>query len=145
WTVGSGVYDLGLKYGVDFDYIQTPFYGSQKRWAAETGWSLGVNSASANTEAAWKFVEFCLRPENLLQINIDCDMIPPRVSVAHDPDYLAAVPYAAPILDCIDGASFVGYFNTDTLKEAICDAFVEIILNDMSVDDAVAEINDALN
>ncbi|MCL2486447.1 MAG: extracellular solute-binding protein, partial [Oscillospiraceae bacterium] len=41
WTVGSGVYDLGLKYGVDFDYIQTPFYGSQKRWAAETGWSLG--------------------------------------------------------------------------------------------------------
>ncbi|MCL1895689.1 MAG: extracellular solute-binding protein [Clostridiales bacterium] len=145
WTIGSGINDYELEYGVDFEYIQTPFYGPQKLWAAETGWSLGVNSSSANIDAAWKYVEFCLEPENLLQINIDCGMIPPRKSVAHDPDYVAAVPYAAPILDCLDGASFIGYFNTDTLKEAICNMYVDIVLNGTGVDDAVSELNDELN
>jgi len=145
WTIGSGVNDYELEYGVDFEYIQTPFYGPQKRWAAETGWSLGVNSSSGNADAAWLFVEFCLRPENLLRINIDCDMIPPRKSVAHDPEYIAAVPYAAPILDVLDGASFIGYFNSDTLKEAICNMYVDMILNDTSVDDAISALNDELN
>ena len=145
WTVAAGIYDYELEYGVDFEYIQTPFYGPQKRWAAETGWSLGVNSASGNIDAAWKFVEFCLRPENLMQINIDCGMIPPRKSVAHDPDYVAAVPYAAPILDVLDGASFIGYFNSDTLKEAICNMYVDIIINGTSVDDAISELNAELN
>ena len=145
WTVGEGIYGYDLEYGVDFEYIQTPFYGSQKLWAAETGWSLGVNAASANTDAAWKYVEFCLRPENLLQINIDCGMIPPRKSVAHDPAVVAAVPYAAPILDVLDGASFIGYFNTDTLKEAICNMYVDMIINGTSVDDAISELNDELN
>ena len=145
WTVGAGINDYGLEYGVDFEYIQTPFYGSEKRWAAETGWSLGVNSGSGNTDAAWKFVEFCLRPDNLLQINIDCGMIPPRKSVAHDPAFVAAVPYAAPILDVLDGASFIGYFNSDTLKEAICNMYVDIILNGTSVDDAIADLNAELN
>ena len=145
WTIGLGINDYGLEYGKDFEYIQTPFYGPQKRWAAETGWSLGVNSSSSNTDAAWKYVEFCLRPENLLQINIDCGMIPPRKSVAHDPAYVEAVPYAAPILDCLDGASFIGYFNTDTLKEAICNMYVDIIINGTSVDDAISALNDELN
>ena len=145
WTIGSGINDYGLEYGVDFEYIQTPFYGPQKLWAAETGWSLGVNSSSANIDAAWKYVEFCLEPDNLLQINIDCGMIPPRKSVAHDPDYVAAVPYAAPILDCLDGASFIGYFNTDTLKEEICNMYVDIILNGTGVDDAISALNDELN
>jgi len=145
WTIGLGINDYGLEYGKDFEYIQPPFYGPQKRWAAETGWSLGVNSSSANSDAAWKFVEFCLRPENLLQINIDCGMIPPRKSVAHDPAYVAAVPYAAPILDCLDGASFIGYFNTDTFKEAICNMFVDMVQNGTSVDDAVAALDGDLN
>lgn len=141
WTIGLGINDYGLEFGKDFDYIQTPFYGPQKLWAAETGWSLGVNSKSDNPDAAWKFVEFCLRPENLLQINIDCGMIPPRKSVAHDPAFVQAVPYAAPILDVLDGASFIGYFNSDTFKEAICNMYVDIIINDTNVDDAVAELN----
>ena len=145
WTIGLGINDYGLKYGKDFEYIQTPFYGPQKLWAAETGWSLGVNSSSENADAAWDFVEFCLRPENLLQINIDCGMIPPRKSVAHEPEFIEAVPYAGPILGCLESASFIGYFNTDTFKEAICNMYVDIILNDTSVDDAISALNDELN
>lgn len=145
WTITTGTGDYKLEYGKDFDYIQSPFYGSEKRWAAETGWGMAVNSSSQYTDAAWKFVEFCLRPENLLQINIDCGMIPPRKSVAHDPAYVKAVPYAAPILDVLDGASFIGYFNTDTFKEAICNMFVDIIQNGTSIDDAISGLNDTLN
>ena len=141
WTIG-GAEDYDMELGVDFDYIATPFYGSKKAWAAETGWSLSVNSASANSEAAWKFVEFMTAPDNLLQINIDCGMIPPRKSVAHDAGYLAAVPYAAPILNVLDGALFIGYFNSDVLKEGICDMVVSIVIDGADIDDAILELND---
>jgi len=141
WTIG-GAEDYDMELGVDFDYIATPFYGSQKAWAAETGWSLSVNNATSNAEAAWKFIEFMTAPDNLLKINIDCGMIPPRKSVAHDAGYLAAVPHAAPILNVLDGARFIGHFNSDVLKEGICDMVVSIVLEGTDIDDAIQELND---
>jgi len=141
WTIG-GAEEYDMELGVDFDYVATPFYGPSKAWAAETGWSLSVNSSSANSEAAWKFVQFMTEPDNLLQINIDCDMIPPRKSVAHDAGYLAAVPYAAPILNVLDGAQFIGHFNSDVLKEGICDMVVSIVIDGAAIDDAIIELND---
>jgi len=141
WTIG-GAEEYDMELGVDFDYVATPFYGQKKAWAAETGWSLSVNSAGANKDAAWKFIEFMTDPDNLLQINIDCGMIPPRKSVAHDPDYLAAVPHAEPILNVLDGAQFIGHFNSDVLKEGICNMVVAIVVEGMGIDDAIAELND---
>jgi len=144
WTIPSGEEDFDLTYGEDFDYVAMPFYGSQKLWAAETGWGLAVNSGSENAEAAWKFVEFCLKPDTLREINIACGMIPPRKSVAHDPAFVAKLPYAKPIIDVLDGASFIGPINTDVLKEAIADAFVDMIQNGTPAATVVAHINEAL-
>lgn len=144
WTIPVGEEEYGVTYGTDFDYVSMPFYGSEKRWAAETGWGLAVNAASSNADAAWEFISFCMRPENLLQLNIDRGMIPPRKSVANDPAYLEAVPYAKPILDVIDGASFIGPINTDLLKEAMINAFTDVAQNGVSVDDAVVKLNQDL-
>lgn len=141
WSIPVGEEEFDITYGEEFDYVPMPFYGTEKRWAAETGWGLAVNSGSANTEAAWKFISFCLRPENLIQLNIDRGMIPPRKSVAHDPAYVKAVPYAKPILDVLDGAAFVGPINTDVLKESICNMYADIIQNNTPIDAAVAKLN----
>jgi multiple sugar transport system substrate-binding protein len=141
WSIPVGEEEYGISYGKEFSYVPMPFYGPEKRWAAETGWGLAVNSGSENTDAAWKFVSFCLRPDNLLQLNVDRGMIPPRKSVAHDPAYVEAVPYAKPILDVLDGASFVGPINTDVLKESICNMFADIIQNNTPIDTAVAKLN----
>lgn len=142
WTIPSGDEDYGLEYGVDFSYAAMPFYGDKKLWAAETGWGLAVNAGSEYEEAAWEFVSFCLRPENLLGLNIDRGMIPPRKSVAHKQEFVDAVPFAKPILDVLDGASFIGPINTDILKESICAMFADIVQNNTPIDEAVAALNE---
>lgn len=141
WTIPVAVEEYGIAYDEQFSYIPMPFYGDQKLWAAETGWGLAVNSGSAYADAAWEFISFCMRPENLLQLNIDRGMIPPRKSVAHDPSLIEAMPFAEPIVSVLDGASFIGPINTDVLKEAICNMYADIIQNGTSIDDAVAKLN----
>ena len=141
WTIPVGESQYNQTYGKDFDYIPMPFYGSQKKWAAETGWGLAVASSSPNADMAWKFVSYCVSPDTLMQIDIDRGLIPPRKSVANDPSFLQAVPYAKPIIDVLDGASFVGFINTDNLKEAITNAFVDMVQNNTPVDDEVKKLN----
>ncbi|MDR0876787.1 MAG: extracellular solute-binding protein [Treponema sp.] len=145
WTIPTGKETYGVELGTDFDYIPSPFYGDQKKWAAETGWGLVVNGGSAHQEEAWKFVEYLLRPENILQNAIDRGNIPPRKSVARDPKYLAAVPFAKPVLDVLEGASFVGYINTDVMKNAIDNAFVDYVEGGASLDATITRINNELN
>jgi len=145
WVVPEGENEYDLQYGVDFEYVAMPFYGDQKLFAAETGWGLAVNANSKNQDAAWKFIEFWLESDRLLQYNIACGMIPPRKSISHDPALLNAMPYIAPIVDILDGGRFIGYFNTDTLKEAVCNMYVDIISNGTPVADAVKALDATLN
>lgn len=141
WVIPVGEEEYELTYEKEFSYTPIPFYGSEKRWAAETGWGLAVNANSDYADAAWKFISFFMRPENLRQVNIDRGQIPPRKSVAHDPTFVEAMPYAQPILDVLDGASWIGPINTDVLKEAICNMFADIVQNDTPIDDAIAKLN----
>jgi multiple sugar transport system substrate-binding protein len=141
WTIPIGEETYGVTYGKDFDYIQIPFFGPQKKWVAETGWGYVVNANTKDQEAAWKFVEFCVRPENLMKIDTVRGLIPPRKSVARDPDYLKALPYAKPIIDIIDGVNYMGYINTEALKRIINNALVDMVQNGTPAAVAVKKIN----
>jgi multiple sugar transport system substrate-binding protein len=145
WTIPTGkeMYDVDL--GVDFDYIPSPFYGPEKKWAAETGWGLVVNAGTQYPDEAWKFVEYCLRPENIMKNVVARGNIPPRKSVAKDPAYLAAIPYAKPEVDALDGASFIGYINTDVMKEEMNNTLLDIVQNGVSVEAALQNLTGKLN
>ena len=143
WVIPTGEQSYGLTLGAEFDYVGTPFYGPEKKWAAETGWGLAVNANSSNSEAAWLFVEFMTEPENLQQINIDCAMIPANKEVAQG--FGSVAPHLQPILDVLDGAQHVGLINTDVLKEAINNAFVDMVQNGTPASEAVQNINNALS
>ncbi|MCL2818959.1 MAG: extracellular solute-binding protein, partial [Actinomycetia bacterium] len=145
WVVPEGEAEYGLTYGEDFEFVSMPFYGPDKKFAAETGWGLAVNSATKNEEAAWKFVEFWSQKERLLAYNIATATIPPYKSLAHDPSFVEALPYMAPIVDVLDGGQFIGHFNTSTLKEEVSNMFVDIIDNGTSVEDAVKALDDIMN
>lgn len=118
WILADLEESYGLTYGEDFDFIPIPPFveGAEQKWAAETGWSLCVAADTQNNDAAWRFVRFAMEPENLLQHNIDCAQIPPRKSVANDPEFIAAVPYMEQIVGLLDGAEYVGKFDTDIVK-----------------------------
>ena len=132
WIVADAAGSYGLELGVDFDYIPTPPFveGAEQKWAAETGWSLCVPKATKVADAAWKFVDFILQPENLLQHNINCAQIPPRASVASDPAFLEGVAYMKPVIDILGSAQYLGSFNSDILKNHVQQMFMSLVSED---------------
>ena len=132
WIVADCEATFGLTYGEDFEYIaQPPFVeGAEQLWAAETGWSLCVANKSQVSDAAWKFVEFVMQPENLLRHNIACGQIPPRKSVAEDPAYVESFPYMKPMIDILDKSVYVGSFNTGIVKNYITQMFISLCSED---------------
>lgn len=145
WVISEGVNDFELSFGKDFDYIEMPWYGTEKRFAAETGWSLAINSHTKAKEAAYKFIEFFYQDEILLQHNINASQIPPKKSVANDPKFIKELPYMDVVIANLDGAEFVGYFNTDRMKETVNDVFTKYGLGEYkSIDDAISDMNQRL-
>lgn len=126
WTISEGEHVFELKYGEDFKYVAMPWYTDTPKFAAETGWSIVINNETKEHEAANKFLEFFYQDDIMLQHNIKAAMIPSKKDVAHDPALIEAMPYAAPLVDILDKAQFIGKFNTDVYKEAINDTFVEL-------------------
>lgn len=145
WVMPEGINDYGLEYGTDFEYVSMPFYGDEKLFASETGWGIAVNSASKKQEAAWKFIEFWTDPARMVDHNIACGMVPASKTAAHDPKFVEALPFMAPLVDILDGGRFIGYFNTDTLKEAVTEMYVDIVNNNRPVKEALDELDQRLN
>jgi len=148
WVISMLDEDYGKKYGVDFDYIKFPFYGSIQAFTAETGWSMCVPKSTKVADAVWTYVKFFLRPENLIQHNINCAQLPPRRSVAANPELVRQMPYMAPLLDILQYGKYIGPFNTDVLKLSLRATFVSLCLRDgryQNVAAALAALERQLN
>ena len=130
WVISMLDEEYGKEYGVDFDFIKFPFYGSIPAFPAETGWSMCVPKATKVADAAWTYVRFFLKPENLMQHNIRCAQLPPRKSVAANPEFVKQLPYMAPLLDVLQYGKFIGPFNTEVLKLGMRDVYVSLCLKD---------------
>lgn len=146
WVISEGEGSFGLEYGVDFDYVEMPWYGDKVAFAAETGWALSVNGSSAQQEAAYKFLEYFYQDEQLLAHNVAAAQIPAKISVAQDPELLELMPFAKPLVGILDDARFIGYFNTDQFKEAVNNMFVDLVMGTTpSVDEALISLEEHLN
>lgn len=67
-----------------------PFAGDVPTFVAETGWTYVVSEDSKNKDNAFKFVEFCLEPENAREFNLTTATIPSLKSLAEDPQFTDA-------------------------------------------------------
>ena len=146
WCIPEGIQTFELEYGKDFSYVSMPWTGPEEKFAAETGWSLAVNGESKVKEVAYDFLEYFYSDEVLLQHNINTGMIPPKKSVAQSEEYNKQVAYAQPLTKILDNAQYIGYFNTDVLKEKINDAFVDYCSGIYdNVDDALDTLTTDIN
>lgn len=125
WTIAEGIATFGLTLGEEFSYVPMPWYAEQEAFAAETGWAIAVNAASGKQEAAFRFLEFFFSDEVIMQHNIACGHIPAKVSVATSDEYLGLMPHVASLVQILDKAQFIGYFNTDQFKEIINAVFLD--------------------
>lgn len=149
WVLSELQGTYGFEAGVDYDYIHQPAFveGVDQKWVAETGWSLCVPKNTANADAAWRFVEFLLEPENLERHNIECAQIPPRASVANDPAFQEAAPYLKPLIPILDKAEFLGRFNSDILKDYVRQTYNALVTDDgtySSVEEACQKLTEDL-
>ena len=146
WALNAGSDTFGLTLGKEFDYVPMPWYGDTKAFAAETGWSLAINSKSTHQDAAFKFIEFFFQDDRILGHNIAAAQIPAKKSVAQSAAYLEACPYAKPLVDVLEYGQFIGFFNTDRLKECISNAIIGYAQGEFkTVDEAVADLEAKCN
>ena len=146
WAISEGLHSFDLKLGEDFDYVAMPWYGSEKKFASETGWSLAVNENTKNKEIAFKFLEFMYQDEILLAHNIKSTQVPAKKSVAHNAELIKSMPYLGVLIDILDGSQFIGYFNTDEFKESINNTFVDLSMGKhATVEEALKSLNETLN
>ncbi len=148
WCLAEGMNDFGLEYGKDFSYEAMPFYGSEKRFATETGWSMGVAAglSEEKNELAFDFLEYFFSDDVIMQHNLACGQIPAKKEVAESKEYLDKFEYAAPLVPILEGGQFIGMFNTDVFKENVNNVFSAYCKGQYAdTDAALGELQDALN
>jgi ABC-type glycerol-3-phosphate transport system substrate-binding protein len=125
WGIGEGA-AYELTYGEDFEYVPVPLYGEKMGFAAETGWGIMVPKNGANVDAAWKFVEFFVQAENLVEHNIACNQLPPRKSMLTNETYIEAMPNVTFLLDILPEGQWMGPYNTSGMREVFNNMFIEL-------------------
>lgn len=148
WVIAEGINDFELEYGKDFSYEKMPFYGDKKAFAAETGWSMGVSSTISEDQqkAAFDFLEYFFSDDVIMSHNLACGTIPAKKAVAQSDEYVEEFPYAEPLVGILDGAQFIGLFNTDVFKENVNDIFSGYISGKYdSVDQALEKLEKKCN
>ena len=148
WCLAEGQNDFGLEYGKDYTYYSMPFYGPEKKFAAETGWSMAVAAGldDAKKEAAFDFLKYFNSDEVIMGHNLACGTIPAKKEVAQSEDYLNKFEYAKPLAPILDGGQFIGLFNTDVFKENVNNVFSAYCKGKYeSTDAALKELEKNLN
>lgn len=125
WAIGEGAtYDLS--YGEDFEYVPVPKYGEQMGFASETGWGLIVPGNGKNVDAAWEFVKFFSRPENLVEHNIACNQLPPRSSLLDSEIYKEKMPNISFLLEILPEGQWMGPYNTSDMRAVFNEMFINL-------------------
>ncbi len=148
WCLAEGQNDFGLEYGKDYTYYSMPFYGPEKKFAAETGWSMAVAAGldDAKKEAAFDFLKYFNSDDVIMGHNLACGTIPAKKEVAQSEDYLNKFEYAKPLAPILDGGQFIGLFNTDVFKENVNNVFSAYCKGKYeSTDAALKELEKKLN
>jgi multiple sugar transport system substrate-binding protein len=95
-------------------YVALPYFGSEPKLVAASGWGLSVSANSEVQEAAWDFVKYvALDADNAVQWNLASGTLPAlkdnASGAAHD-ELVAAFPHFGPFLDILQYAQGEGAF-----------------------------------
>ena len=132
-----------------FDYVSLPpLMSSQYKFASVGGWGYVVAKTAKNPEVAWKLAAFLgADPANVMFFNSKSATIPAMKSVAKDPKYAEAVPFAAAVLPILGDGQYQGDLtDSDQLSyEIIYPTILDAIQGNLSAEEAANSINEAAN
>jgi multiple sugar transport system substrate-binding protein len=146
WYAG----DAKLAYpDLAFDYVTLPpMMGSEHKFASVGGWGYVVGKSAKNPAMAWKLAAFLGANEaNVLFFNSKSATIPGMKSVAADPKYVEAVPFAAAVLPILGAGAYQGNLtDSDQLSyEIIYPTILDAIQGNLTAEEAANSIHEAAN
>jgi multiple sugar transport system substrate-binding protein len=146
WYAG----DAKLAYpDLKFDYVSLPpLMGDDHKFASVGGWGYVVGKSTKNPDLAWKLAAFLGANEaNVLQFNSTSATIPAMKSVAEDPKYAEAVPFANAVLPILDAGQYQGNLtDPDQLAyEIVYPTILDAVQGNLTAEEAANSINEAAN
>jgi len=93
----------------EWDYVSAPYFGSERKFAADAGWGKVVSPNSKSIDESWKFAAFtALEQANARQWNVGTGTVPALKAVAEDPALLNEINWLGPSLKVLGQGRFVG-------------------------------------
>lgn len=111
--IGPWIVPEGRRNFPDFkdpwDHVSCPHYGSERKFAADSGWGKVVSPNSKAIDAAWEFSKFCTEDKaNARFWNVATGTVPALKSVAEDPTLLNDIDWLGPSLKVLPYGRYVG-------------------------------------
>ena len=147
WAAGTGVSEYP---DMKFSYVEIPpYFGTEHRFAADSGWGKVVSVHTKYPAEAWKLAKFMATvPESAMSYNINSRTIPAlKVNVEKPDALLAAAPYMQATFNLLPHGQYIGdVTNRDQLfYEIIYPHVLEAMQGVISVDEAASKINEEAN
>ncbi len=137
-----------MVYGTDYDYISVPSFtpGKPPLFAAESGWGEVVSARSKHKDAAFKFAEFMMRPENARDWNKLTFTVPALKALKDDPQLVQAAPALKTSFAALQYGQWVGPVqNRDRFWQIIHDHYTAVALGKEKATDSPAKITSEIN
>ncbi len=132
-----------------FRYDPMPTYaGTEMKFAAESGWGEVVNKKAKPEikQAAWKFIDFMHKDENLRAWNIATFTVPSLKSLQNDPQILQVAPDLKTSFAVLPSGQWVGPVqDRDRFWQTVTDAFTNTALGRKQPLDALKEAEKQIN
>jgi multiple sugar transport system substrate-binding protein len=111
--IGPWIVPVGRTNFPDFkdpwDHVSSPFYGSERKFAADSGWGKVVSPNSKAGDTAWDLAKFWTEnAENARFWNVGTGTVPALKSVAEDPTLLNDINWLGPSLIVLPFGRYVG-------------------------------------
>ncbi|NWF64874.1 MAG: sugar ABC transporter substrate-binding protein [Chloroflexi bacterium] len=132
-----------------FNYVSLPpIMGPEHKFVSVGGWGYVVGKSTQHPDIAWQLAAFLGANEaNVLYFNSTSATIPAMKSVAANPKYVEAVPFAAAVLPILDAGAYQGNLtDPDQLAyEIIYPTILDAIQGNQTAEEAANSIHEAAN
>jgi multiple sugar transport system substrate-binding protein len=147
WAAGEGMINYP---DMVFDYVGIPpYFGTENRFAADSGWGKVVSANTKYPEEAWKLAMFMTTErDNALTWNTSTATIPALKALVESPEELLAdAPFLKATFPLLPHGQFIGDLTDrdQIFYEIIYPHILDALQGVVSVDEAVISINTEAN
>ena len=129
-------------------YVSCPYFGSERKFAADSGWGKVVSPNSKAIDESWKFAAFCTMDKaNARQWNVATGTIPALIEVAEDPTLLQDIDWIGPSLKVLSQGRYVGFLQDRDYVwyTVVANRITECLQGIRSVDETMQLMHDEAN